>query len=742
MGWEGPVPGASLSESLDEILVEFVSEAREDLAAAELALLAREAGAAEVAPINLTFHAMHTLKGNAGFLGFQDLQSLAHAAETVLTLLQERRLALTSKTTSLLLGCIDALRLHLDCVSAGMPRSLDADRSIIDALAVLETASQEAPRSPSRSAGPRFDPDATFDGSVVGDVSPLVETEAGLDTRPEQRDPSRLRPGRPADGFVRVEVSVLDRLFDQAGELVVVRNRLLRAAAQSGDPDLRHSVQQLDRQTTELNDCVNRARLVPFQALYGRLARQVRELGRATGKAVRLETNGMETDVDRALLDALRAPLVHLVRNAIDHGIESPEARTGLGKPTHGTIRLETISFAGDLHIALSDDGKGISRHALRARAAEAGLLTEDALQGASDSVLLSLIFQPGFSTAMGLSDVSGRGMGMDIVRKRVEEIGGDVAVESVEGQGTTVRLRLPASLTVVPAVVVTSGNQRFGIPAAGVVDILQVRQHELSALHGNAEGPAVLSYRKQPLPLVSLRGFLELGNSSEAQQDRYPVFILKTGSHCFALLVDAADDGATDLVSKPLGPMFDRQVPFSGVTVLGDGELSLILDLVAIPRLAALGPSPCPRQLFPGDAWGKAQRRLMVFETAVGLLAVPLARVVRILQVTSADVKATKHGLWLASDGATLRVLDLDDRAIREGERRTVLVCRSRGRRVGLLVSGAVDLFEGAPRQVLGDAFPRLRGAQSVELDGRLASLIDLERFSGLVSDHASTLS
>ncbi len=384
---------------------------------------------------------------------------------------------------------------------------------------------------------------------------------------------------------IRVAVGVLDSLMNLAGELVLSRNQLLQAVSTEEKSGLDAISARLDQITSELQEAIMQTRMQQIGSVFGKFPRVVRDLGSKLGKQCDLEIEGKEVEVDKTIIEAIGDPLTHLVRNSIDHGVESPEVRVAAGKDAKGKIELRAFYQAGKVCIEIKDDGGGINPEKLKEKAVSKGIITPEKAESMGDREAIRLIFAPGFSTAAEVTDVSGRGVGMDVVRTNIAKLGGTVDVESTLGAGTSIMVTLPLTLAIIPSLIVQVGEDRFAIPQVSIVELVRVRENERESRLGRVQNAEVLRLRGQLLPLVRLSEFLGCKNEEEIQQELHKatnIIVVDTGQTRFGLVVDALHD-SEEIVVKPLGRHHEECRCLAGATILGDGHVALILDIPGI---------------------------------------------------------------------------------------------------------------------------------------------------------------
>jgi two-component system chemotaxis sensor kinase CheA len=642
----------------EEILQEFLAEAKENLDRLERELVAAETAGASPDAIAATFRTVHTIKGTAGFFGFARLQGLAHVAENVLSKVRDGELPLSGEIISAQLAVVDACRLMLEWVEQ---TGMDGDE---DYTAL------------------RLRLDALTRAHVVAAPIAAAAAPAGHDA---------------ADTTIRVDIALLDRLMDLAGELVLARNQLVKLCA---EPALAPTVQRLAAITSDLQDSVMKTRMQPIGGVWSKLPRVVRDLAGELGKQVRIELDGQDTGLDRSLLEAIKDPLTHIVRNAIDHGIEAPARRLAIGKSAEGLLRLRARHEGGHVMVEISDDGNGIDTDRVRAKAIERGVVTPEHAARLTPAETCALVFAAGFSTADTVTNVSGRGVGMDVVKTNIERIGGAVEIDSTRGAGTTIRLKIPLTLAIIPALIVSADGERYAVPQAGIVELVRAQRIE------EISGTPVIRLRGDLLPLVYLGAVLG-GQATGAT-----VVVLQHEGRPFGLVVDTVHD-TEEIVVKPTGKRLRSLATYAGATILGDGRIALILDVRGIATRAGLG-TIAPRRSVPVVAEVVAAERYLV--ALIGperRIAVNLDRVARLEELAASSVECAAGAEVVQYRDRVMPLVRLGQST---GETLNVIVC-SGERDIGLIVDGIVDIFE---HRIDGHAGPPV-------LDGRVTEIVDL---------------
>jgi two-component system chemotaxis sensor kinase CheA len=532
----------------------------------------------------------------------------------------------------------------------------------------------------------------------IAPVFPAVAELVG-----EEEVKSGAQPGRRAvaDSTIRVDVDLLDNLMLLVGELVLTRNQIVQYVARQSDQDLVRASQRLNLIASELQEGVMKTRMQPIDHIWSKLPRVVRDLGLQCGKSVRLEMEGRETELDKTLLEAVKDPLTHLVRNSVDHGVEASPARVAAGKPAEGVLTLRARHESGQVVVEVADDGAGIDPVKIGAKAVERGLLTPDALSRMSPADILQLVFLPGFSTAAAVTNVSGRGVGMDVVKTNIESIGGTIEVESVPGQGTCTRLRIPLTLAIVPALTIECAGDRYAIPQISLQELVALDAEKAAAAVEEVGGASVYRLRGELLPLVHLAEVL--GLPSDRHDGHVVIAVLRSEGRRFGLVVDRVIN-TEEIVVKAVGGQLKSIGLYSGATVLGDGAVALILDVQALAR-RALRPESAERQehrVNAAAATSAAERQRMLLAAIGGgrRVAIPLDTVTRLEQVRSETVERVGSREVVQYRGAILPIVRLDRHlgAFGDADRETleVIVYADHGRSVAIVVDEILDIVDG----------------------------------------------
>ncbi len=602
------------SENVDflkEVIDDYIVETGELLQQAEQDLLSLEENPGSEDLLNRVFRAFHTIKGTSSFLGFEKMAALTHRAEDVLNLLRHGEAAVDTRVIDLILRVVDTARALLEQIKAsGEEGETSIDSVLGDLTKWLEAVDTAGGSAESDSASEDSAGASETSGSQeVREENPPAAARADSDARRSSSTGS--------EQTVRVNVSRLDEIMDLVGELVLVRNRIQQLVQQVGrivkhscaEPEdlavdqLVGAAEQLQFVTSQLQDAVMRTRMLPISNVFHRFPRLVRDLAKEKGKEVRLVLEGEETELDKSVLELVSDPLVHLIRNAVDHGIETPEERERLGKPRTGTVRLGAYHEGDHIVIEIEDDGRGIDPERVRRAAVERGLMDEEEVSRLGDREALDLIFLPGFSTASRVTGTSGRGVGMDVVKTNITRLNGQIAVESEVGVGTRFIVRLPLTLVIVPGLMVEAAGQTVVIPLSSVLETARLQDHGVNTVGGSP----MLRLRDEVIPLVDLGEVLGLRHG-ERMLKGYAV-IVGLANRRAGILVDHLR-GQAEIVVKPLGGFLSRTRVFAGATILGDGKVRLVLDVGEVLRIAQEGEGEFARSLVErtAEATGSAQ--------------------------------------------------------------------------------------------------------------------------------------
>jgi two-component system chemotaxis sensor kinase CheA len=727
-----------------EIISEFVVESREHLADIENQLLSIEAAGADVDAelVNTVFRAVHSIKGAAGFLGFSTVAQLAHDLENVLNHIRNGQLVPSAEVTNVLLRSADRLRALIDDINHSngfdVTEYLDALQKVVadlvaeEARALGDSQLQERFPSVERTLAEPAEPATTPPRRAAQDRGPgALPTAAGPAVEPAPT------ASTPAESNIRVAVTVLDRLMNLAGELVLARNQLLQTAANSDHAALGSVASRMNQVTSELQETIMQTRLQPIATVFGRFPRVVRDLSNGLGKQCQLTIEGQEVELDKSIIEAVNDPLTHLVRNAVDHGIESPEARIQAGKPPVGTLALRAFHQAGKVNIQISDDGRGIDVARLKEKAIARGLLSAEQGRIMSDREAIQLIFRPGFSMAEQVTEVSGRGVGMDVVKTNIERLGGTVAVDTQLGKGTTVHVKLPLTLAIIPSLVVRSAGRRYAIPQTSIRELVRVKAAEAAQRIERVKRAEVFRLRGDLLPLIRLNNALnqEAPSGTTGPARAVSIIVVEAGHLRYGLIVDGLCD-SEEIVVKPLGRHMKGCNCLAGATILGDGRVALILDIAGIAthsQLAVVEEEPT-RETSAVDASQETQAILMFSNHPSEYFGIPMELVARLERVPTDQIDSVGGQQVLQYRGGTLPLLSLEGyvacKPREEAAHIHVAVFAAAQREIGLLVPELFDI-RSVPTQVDTFTFREPGILGSLVYEHKTVRLVDLHELT-----------
>ncbi|MGB9605524.1 MAG: chemotaxis protein CheA, partial [Bryobacteraceae bacterium] len=525
------------------------------------------------------------------------------------------------------------------------------------------------------------------------------ETAEAAEAEAVQRGPS------VADTTIRVDVGLLDKLMNLVGELVLARNQILQYSARQEDAAFNATSQRLNLITTQLQEGVMKTRMQPIRTVWNKLPRMVRDLATACGKRIELEMEGAETELDRSIIEAIKDPLTHIVRNSCDHGIETPEERVRAGKPPVGRLSLRAYHEGGQVNIEISDDGRGIDPERVKAKAIQKGLIRPEQAERMSERELVNLLFHPGFSTAERVTNISGRGVGLDVVKTNIEKIGGAVDLSSRVGEGTTVRIKIPLTLAIIPGLVITSGGERFVIPQVSLLELIRLEgeagRKQIEWIHGTP----VYRRRGTLLPIAYLNQVLGLKTDENA--DAVNIVVLQAEDRQFGLVVDSISD-TQEIVVKPLGKQLKGLNCYAGATIMGDGRVALILDVLGIGQLAGViteAREQAISEVEQAEGTDEQRQTFLLFRAgSFERLGVPLALVARLEEFPQARVERAGGRPVVQYRGHILPLVPMaqvlepgaEDTASRQDPVQAIVFSDGE-RSVGVLVDQILDIIEEA---------------------------------------------
>jgi two-component system chemotaxis sensor kinase CheA len=676
----------------EDVIREFLIESHENLSRLDQELVELEKHPKDAELLASIFRTIHTIKGTCGFLAFSTLERIAHQAESLLSQLRDGRRELTPSLVSLVLETVDATRKVLASIEAGGEEGPDRFEDLTERLRLA--------------AQSKADPESQASPGVL--PAPLAEPTDGNGAElPESKQPEgdAARPSTVADANIRVGVGLLDKLMDLVGELVLTRNQILQFNTEREDAALNATSQRLNLITTELQEGVMKTRMQPIGVVWKNLPRVVRDMAVALGKQIQLDMEGEETELDRTIIEAIKDPLVHLVRNSCDHGIEPPEARSRAGKPPQGRLSLRAYHEGGQVNIEIADDGAGIDVSRVKQKAIEKGLLRPEQAEKLSDREALNLIFLPGFSMAQTVTNLSGRGVGMDVVKSHIEKIGGIVDVFSRPGEGATVKLKIPLTLAIIPGLVITSGGERFVIPQVSLLELIRLEGDSSDKRIELVHGTPVYRRRGSLLPVAYLNQVLGLKSAERAEA--VSMVVLQAEDRQFGLVVDGIND-TQEIVVKPLSKQLKGLTVYAGATIMGDGRVALILDVLGIGQSSGVLAESRERARAATEQKtqsGIEQQRLLLFRAgSFERLAVPLSLVARLEEFPQSSIEHAGGSQVVQYRNRILRLVPL--RAVlesgapddgRAADPVQVVVFNDGDRSVGLIVDQILDVADEA---------------------------------------------
>ncbi|MFZ0686991.1 MAG: chemotaxis protein CheW [Terriglobales bacterium] len=767
----------------DDIVKEFLVESYENLDRLDRDLITLEKNPDDRAILAGIFRTIHTIKGTSGFLAFDKLGAVAHIGESLLGRLRDGQLALDREITNALLAMVDAVRQMLASIEAtgnegerddeglisnltrlqelsekrapveGAPSGIDAGESQAEAEKVgtsrIEESKIEESKIEENKIGENKIDESKIEKSKVGEAKienrnaaepvPLRDAPMAAPVAEGGRVPPPASGPSASDRTIRLDVSLLDQLMNLVGELVLARNQILQFAGSTEDSGLVATSQRLNLITTELQEGVMKTRMQPIGNIWGKLPRTVRDLALACGKRARVEMEGKETELDKTLIEAIKDPLTHIVRNAMDHGIERPEVRRAAGKDPEGRLFLRAFHEGGQVNIEVADDGAGLDQERIRGKALQKGLITSEQASRLSDRELVNLILLPGFSTAEQVTSVSGRGVGMDVVKTHIEKIGGTIDVQSTPGHGVLVRMKIPLTLAIIPALIVTSGGERYAIPQVNLLELVGLDRTQAQKGIETIHGAPVYRLRGNLLPLVHLKnelqtngpqadakpgeskGEAETGKRNQAAAGgaasgpgRVNIAVLDADGQHFGLVVDEIND-TEEIVVKPLNKQLKGISVYAGATIMGDGRVALILDVIGLAqrsRILAEGRGRVESTEAHAAENSHGKEKLVLFSGHAGArMAVPLQLLARLENIPGAQVERSGNQWVTQYRGQILPLIRvshaLEERrhlppgegalALPTADMLQVLVLESGQQSFGLVVNQILDIVECA---------------------------------------------
>jgi two-component system chemotaxis sensor kinase CheA len=736
------VPDFPAGGVMDDLLTEFLTETAENLTVvdAELVKLERDPNNKDV--LGRIFRLVHTIKGTCGFLGLPRLERVAHSSETIMGKFRDGILPVTADAVTLILESLDRIKDILTRLEAdgAEPKGDDADlikrlelaaegQAVSAATLPKAQASAEVEEAVP-TAAPSPEPDASLTPNQhAAPAQANVKADAGPDAH--GAGPTHPAAGGVANQSIRVNVDVLEDLMTMVSELVLTRNQLLEMVRHLNDSEFKVPLQRLSNVTAELQESVMKTRMQPIGNAWQKLPRIIRDLANELGKKIDLRMNGADTELDRQVLELIKDPLTHMVRNSADHGLESTADRRACGKPETGVVSLSAYHEGGHIIIEVADDGRGLSIEKIKAKLLSSGLATEADMARMSEAQIQRFIFHPGFSTATKVTNVSGRGVGMDVVRTNIELIGGSIDLKSTMGQGTKLTIKIPLTLAIVSALIVGVGRMRFAIPQICVHELVRTVAGSDTQIEKINETP-VLRLRNRLLPLIRLPEVLKVGEPAENRAEDF-IVVAQAGGRAFGIVVDSVFD-TEEIVVKPTSSLL-RGIPvFSGTTILGDGSVIMIIDPNGLVREVNGGmiekPANKENATLAAAETGGDKRSLILFKAGSNdPKAVPLALVTRLEEFEPGRIESSNGRLVVQYRGKLMPIVPASGtQDIRLDKAQSVLVFTDEDRSIGLAVDEIVDIVEDHLAIELTGGRPGLMG--SAVIRGKATEILDVSYY------------
>ncbi|MHC2290217.1 hybrid sensor histidine kinase/response regulator [Bradyrhizobium barranii] len=777
---------------MDDLLREFLTETSESLDTVDNQLVKFEQEPNNAKILDNIFRLVHTIKGTCGFLGLPRLEALAHAGETLMSKFRDG-MPVTAGAVTVILASIDRIKEILAGLEATEVEPEGTDRDLIDKLEAMVEQGMAAMAAGAVADAPPLVPEAPAlveakvapskekemtEGSLIdqplerplrpGEVSldelerafretaieapapvvkaePAPAAEAPAPAAKEAAKPAKEKPAPKkstadenagegasiANQSIRVNVDTLEHLMTMVSELVLTRNQLLEISRRNEDTEFKVPLQRLSNVTAELQEGVMKTRMQPIGNAWQKLPRIVRDLSSELGKQIELEMHGADTELDRQVLDLIKDPLTHMVRNSADHGLETPAERLASGKGEQGTIRLSAYHEGGHIIICIADNGRGLNTERIKAKAISSGLVTEAELEKMSEAQIHKFIFAPGFSTAAAITSVSGRGVGMDVVRTNIDQIGGTIDIKSVAGEGSSVTIKIPLTLAIVSALIVEAAGDRFAIPQLSVVELVRARansEHRIERI----KDTAVLRLRNKLLPLIHLKKLLKIDDGAASDPENGFIVVTQVGSQTFGIVVDGVFH-TEEIVVKPMSTKLRHIDMFSGNTILGDGAVIMIIDPNGIAKaLGAAGSSAHDMGDENGAhhiGSGEQTTSLLVFRAGSSQpKAVPLGLVTRLEELPADKIEFSNGRYMVQYREQLMPLVAMESVTIASQGAQPILVFADDGRSMGLVVDEIIDIVEERLNIEVGGSASGILG--SAVIKGQATEVIDVGHF------------
>ena len=748
---------------MDDLLREFLTETNESLDTVDIELVRFEQEPNNAKILDNIFRLVHTIKGTCGFLGLPRLEALAHAAETLMGKFRDG-MPVTGEAVTLILSTIDRLKEVLGGLEQNEAEPEGEDKDLIGELERMAMegtvpVAAAAPEPPKEAPKPAK---AAVNGTLVtqtleralrpGEVS-LDELErafretaseavpkapakaekakpAKAERKPAVEDVEDKPDSKVANQSIRVNVETLESLMTMVSELVLTRNQLLEIARRHEDSEFKVPLQRLSNVTAELQEGVMKTRMQPIGNAWQKLPRIIRDLAGELKKDIELEMHGAETELDRQVLDLIKDPLTHMVRNSADHGLETPEQRRAAKKPEKGTIRLSAYHEGGHIIIEIADDGRGLNTARIRQKAFENGLASESELEKMTEAQIHKFIFAAGFSTAAAVTSVSGRGVGMDVVRNNIDQIGGTVDVKSVPGEGSSFTIKIPLTLAIVSALIVEAGGDRFAIPQLSVIELVRAQANSDHRIERIKDTP-VLRLRNKLLPLIHLKKLLKMEGAELSEPENGFIVVTQVGNHTFGIVVDGVFH-TEEIVVKPMSTRLRHINMFSGNTILGDGSVIMIIDPNGIAQNVGSAATQAADEADELQQTGQIEKTvsLLVFRAGSNQpKAVPLSLVTRLEEIDCKKIELSNGRHLVQYRGQLMPLVRVSDEvSVRTEGAQPLLVFSDAGRSMGLVVDEIVDIVEDRLDIQVGSETMGVLG--SAVIKGQATEIIDIGHF------------
>lgn len=744
---------------MEIIIKEFLVESNENLDQLDRDLVQLEREPASRDLLGKIFRTVHSIKGATGFLGFGKLGGVAHAGENLLSQLRDGKLVVTPAITTGLLSLVDAIRGMLSQIAEhGTEGNGDYTR-LVETLTHLQDVAHAGKDPPagalpesglaSQLAAPKNSAEKRTAEMPPPKTTRKAADSSGGSPALEAREQGETQGGSSLGATLRVNIHQLDSLMDLVGELVLARNHVVEVASRQAAPDFVAASQRLNSITSEMQQRIAQLRMQPINSVWRRFPRLVRDLAVQCGKRVHLAMRGEETELDKMILETIQDPLIHLLRNAVDHGIESPEVRIANGKREEGAITLRAFHENGQVNIEISDDGGGIDVERVKEKALKTSQITAEMAARLSSRDSLQLIFLPGLSTAKNVTDVSGRGVGMDVVKSNIERIGGTLDLQTRKGAGTTIKIAIPLTLAIIPALLVDCGGECYAIPQASVAELVRLGDRAEEGQIEHVGDASFYRLRSELLQFISLEDGLRPNTpgshpsrSDQAAAGRVMV-VLQERERRFGLLVDEVND-TQEIVVRSIGKHLKHISLYAGATILGDGRVALILDVPGLARCACTAAereNPVQLAQAPESSEGIVESEpLLICEHGEGeRFALPISGISRLARLPRSHVEKAGARRLIRYDGEILPVFGISGSLSGSpplsgvvhatgtvDENIDLVVCQHRGRSLALAVDRIVDIVDESVTDVdgsetLGDSAPRIIG-------GQITTVLDLE--------------